>query len=193
MASLPRRFENRRFRPYRASGIHSQTPTPAQVVAGANLREQLIADRGGPAMVSTAESMLIDCVVAAKVKLSDAHAYLFSLPRPWCNRKSHTVWRLVDDTRKLEAHLATLLGQLGYERRAEPIEDIRTLVARREAEKAAPEAATEHDEDGSISREEPILATQAPECAESHLTPLASWLGLEIAPRAAGYQRCIER
>jgi hypothetical protein len=130
---------HRRIRPWRASNLYRQRPTPQQLAAGATLREQLIADRGGPDVVSTAESMLIDLIVAAKVKHADAHNYLVQLPRPWANRKSHAVWRVVLDAAYLERHLARLLMALGLERRAEAVETLTDYVARKDAEHATGE------------------------------------------------------
>jgi hypothetical protein len=146
MAITARRYENRRFRPYRTSGLYAQKPTPAQLSAGATLREQLIADRGGPDVVSTAESMLIDLIVAAKVKHADVHNYLVRLPRPWCNRKSHQAWRIVLDAAYLERHLAKLLLALGLERRPEAVETLADYVARKDAEQATGETASGAEE-----------------------------------------------
>jgi hypothetical protein len=123
--------------------LYRQKPTEQQLTAGATLKDQLIADRGGPDMVSTAESMLIDLVVAAKVKHADAVNYLVQLPRPWVNRRSNECWRIVLDTTKLEHHLCRLLLALGLDRRAadvDLIDEIQRLHAE-DAEDAAPDAA----------------------------------------------------
>jgi hypothetical protein len=108
--------------------MYRTAPTAQQLSAGATLREQLVADRGGPDMVSTAEGMLIDLIVAAKVKHSDVHSYLVQLPRPWCNRKSHEVWKVVLDAAHLERHLMKLLLALGLDRVPETVQDIRQLA-----------------------------------------------------------------
>jgi hypothetical protein len=108
--------------------LYRTAPTQQQLTAGATLKDQLVADRGGPDMVSTAEGMLIDLIVAAKVKHSDVHAYLVQLPRPWCNRKSHEVWKVVLDAAHLERHLCKLLLALGLDRQAEPVMDARQLA-----------------------------------------------------------------
>jgi hypothetical protein len=119
---------HRRIRPYRTHGFYRQAPTQQQLTAGATLKDQLIADLGGKDVVSTAEEMLIDLVVAAKVKHADAVRYLVQLPRPWCNRRSHECWKIVLDTTRLEAHLCKLLQALGLERRAEEVPDVRQLA-----------------------------------------------------------------
>jgi hypothetical protein len=134
---------HRRIRPYRTHGLYRTGPTQQQLTAGATLKDQLVNDLGGPDVVSTAESMLIDLIVAAKVKHADAVNYLVALPRPWCNRKSHAVWKVVLDTTRLEAHLCKLLQALGLDRRAQDvdlIDEIQRLHAE-DAEDAAPDAA----------------------------------------------------
>jgi hypothetical protein len=79
--------QRRRLRAWRASHLYAAKPTPAQLHAGATLRDQLIADRGGPDMVSTAEGILIDLIVAAKVKHADAHNYR----ETWCAALVHRI------------------------------------------------------------------------------------------------------
>jgi hypothetical protein len=129
---------HRRIRPYRPSGLYrAGPPTAQQQQTGATLRDQLIADKGGPEAVTTAESMLIDLIIAAVVKHQDAMNYLRGMPRPWVNRRSQTSWRLVRDTTLLATHLQGLLRDLGWERRPQPIEDLTSYVARKDAEQAA--------------------------------------------------------
>ena len=143
----------RRIRPYRVSGMYRQAPTPQQLTAGASLKEQLIADRGGADMISTAERLLIDCISMAAIKHTDIHSYLVALPRPWCNRKSHEAWRVVMDAARLEAHLVKLLQALGLERRAEPVEDVRAYAERLDAERAAAEPPLEYAHEPGIKRD----------------------------------------
>jgi hypothetical protein len=117
-----------RLRAWHPSGLYRKQPTPAQEVAKATLREQLVADRGGPEVLTTAESLLIDLIVAAAVKHNDAISYLRTLPQPWVNRRSHVSWGIVRDTTSLASHLASLLDRLGYERRAQPVQDVRQMA-----------------------------------------------------------------
>jgi len=114
-----------RFRPYRPSGLYRKALTPAQQEAKVSLRDRLIADRGGPEEITTAEEILVDLIAAAFVKHADAVSYLRTLPAPWVNRKSHASWPLVRDTTYLASHLAQLLDRLGYEPRAKTVRDIR--------------------------------------------------------------------
>ena len=94
-------------------------PTTEQHAAAASLRDRLLADRGGPGNATEAETVLIDVIAMGPTMHHDAARYLASLPRPWVNRRSNESLRLVHDVRRLSAHVAGLLGQLGYDRRAE--------------------------------------------------------------------------
>jgi hypothetical protein len=109
MASGPRRL-----RPWRPSGLYRAQPTPQQLERVGSLRDQLVADRGDPEMVTAAESLLIDLICAASIKHGDAIAYLQTLPRPWCNKRSRACLPVVlHTTTSLASHLAGLLDRLG--------------------------------------------------------------------------------
>ena len=73
--------------------------------------------------------MLIDLICAASIKHGDAIAYLQTLPRPWCNKRSRACWPVVLHTTTLPNHLAGLLDRPGYERRAQEVTDIAALCA----------------------------------------------------------------
>jgi hypothetical protein len=135
MASGPRRL-----RAWKPSGFYRRAPTPRQVERASSLREQLVADRGGREMLTTAESLLIDLIVGAAVKHNDAISYLRGLPRPWANRKTHASWPIVLNTTALANHLAGLLDRLGYDRRAQEVTDIAALCATAVATRPPPTA-----------------------------------------------------
>jgi len=82
-------------------------------------------------VVTTAEGLLIDLISAAAIKHSDAISYLKTLPRPWCKKRSHAAWPIVKDTTYLAPHLAGLPKDLGYDRRAKPVEDLTEVLARK--------------------------------------------------------------
>jgi len=131
----------RQTRPWRHSGIHRSLPTPAQETAAASLRDRLLADRGGPEHATEAETVLIELIAMGAIMHNDAARYLGSLPRPWVDRRSNKSIRLVHDVRRLAAHVAKLLAHLGYDRRAIPVEDLRSYVARQQASGTATDPA----------------------------------------------------
>jgi hypothetical protein len=100
------------------------------------LKAQLIADQGGEGEISAAKMILIDAIVTATLKHKVVHSYLATIERPWCDRRSNKVWRVVLDAAQLERHLVNLLGQLGLERVPEPVESLEDYIARKTAEKA---------------------------------------------------------
>jgi hypothetical protein len=114
MTSTP----SRRKRPYLASGLYRhQPPSPEVEQAMAELRAQMIADKGGPENVSTAERILIDLAVAAAMKHEAVARYLLTLPS-LVDKRHRKVWTVVRDCTALASHLQSLLRDLGLERRA---------------------------------------------------------------------------
>jgi hypothetical protein len=132
MATKPRRL-----RPWRPSGLYRAQPSPAQEAAATTLRDRLLADQGGPENATEAETVLVDLIAMGATMHHDAARYLASLPRPWVDRRSNKSIRLVHDVRRLAAHVAKLLAHLGYDRKPVPVENLRTIVARREASQPA--------------------------------------------------------
>jgi hypothetical protein len=105
-------------------------------------------------MLTTAESLLIDLICAASIKRADAIAYLQSLPRPWCNKRSRACWPVVLHTTSLANHLAGLLKDLAYERRAQPVVDIVAMCAADVANRPPPTTcAPGNDPAGNDSRD----------------------------------------
>ena len=126
--------------------MHRKLPTTEQHAAAANLRDRLLADRGGPEHATEAETVLVDLIAMGAVMHNDAARYLGSLPRPWVDRRSNKSIRLVHDVRRLAAHVAKLLAHLGYDRKPLPVEDLRTYVARKEASQPATDPVQAHAE-----------------------------------------------
>jgi hypothetical protein len=149
----------RRIRPYHQSGLYAQKPpVPAHQHAAADLKAQLIADQGGEDEVSAAKMILIDAIVTATLKSRVVHSYLATIERPWCDRRSNKVWRVVLDAARLEQHLVNLLSLLGLERVPAPVESLEAYIVRKAAEKA-----TATNGDAAGSRLEPDTATQPAE------------------------------
>jgi hypothetical protein len=142
---MPAKSLHRRLRPYRPSGLYRLgPPSVQQQQAAAPLRDQLVTDHlnGEP---TAAQKVILDLLIFAKAKHADAAHYLMSLPRPWCDKRSRSAWKIVHDTSKLERHVARLVAALVdpvLERRPTPPMDLTAYVAQRDAEKAAQEAAT---------------------------------------------------
>jgi hypothetical protein len=121
-----------RVRAYRPSGLYRQaSPAPEVQQAMDHLRAQLLTDKGGPDAVTTAERVLIDLAVAAAIKAQRVEAYLATLP---ClvDKRRRRVWQVVRDSTTLAAHLATLLRDLGLERRARAL-DLMSEITRLQA------------------------------------------------------------
>jgi hypothetical protein len=125
MTGSPARMPARRRRgrrSYQRSGFYTRPPEPTPEVAQAmaELRAQLVADEGGPDVITTAESILIDLAVAAAVKHANVARYLATMPS-LVDKRHRRVWRVVHDSTQLAAHLQSLLKDLGLERKAHPV------------------------------------------------------------------------
>jgi hypothetical protein len=113
-----------RRRGYRRSGLYCSTVTPEERAALEAIRADLLADCGGADAVSTARRLLIDLAAAAAVRCQRVNAYLATL-NSLVDRRHRCEWRVVNDARRAEAHLQGLLRDIGLERQAKPIEDLR--------------------------------------------------------------------
>ena len=118
----------RRLRAWRPSGLYrTDPPTPELQAAAAELRAQIIADKGGIEAISTAERLMIDLAVEAAIKHQRVSAYLSTLPS-LVDKRRHRVWQVVLDTARLSDRLQSLLKDLGLERRPKTVPDIRQLA-----------------------------------------------------------------
>jgi hypothetical protein len=125
----------RRLRPYRPSGLYRAQTTPAQQQAAASLREQLIADHlhGDP---SAGQQILLGLLSSAAARHTSVANYLRTLPHPWVSRKTNRAWGIVMDLAKIERHVARLVAALcdpSLERKALPVEDLQSYIARKTA------------------------------------------------------------
>jgi hypothetical protein len=135
MAAKPRRL-----RPWKPAGLYAtRAPTPAQRQTAATLRDKLLTDhlQNDP---TAGQSVVLDLLTFAKIRHADATSYLATMPRPWIDRRSHRAWQIVHDLGRLERHIAKLVLALvdpSLERRPQPIEDLTSYMARKDAEQAA--------------------------------------------------------
>ena len=126
--SITTASRRRRIRPYRAAGLYSKAEPPAEWREAADaLRAQLVAARGGQDEVTAQEGVLIDLIVGTAIKVQRANAYLATLPS-LVDRRHRRLWPILLDVKRLEGHLANLLRDLGLERKAKPVMDIRQLA-----------------------------------------------------------------
>jgi hypothetical protein len=116
--------------------------SPEELAAMETVRADLIADCGGIDAVSTARRLLIDLAAAAAVRCQRINVYLASL-NSLVDRRHRREWQVVNDARRAEAHLQGLLRDIGLERKAKPVEDLRSYLERRSAEQASPSHAEE--------------------------------------------------
>jgi hypothetical protein len=94
----------------------------------AELKAQLIADKGGVENVSTAEMMLIDLAVDAYLKKQSVAAFIRTLPS-LVDKRHRRTWQVVKDDKELGAHLQSLLRDLGLERRAKEVPTLQSYLA----------------------------------------------------------------
>ena len=105
----------------------------------AELRAQLITDKGGEESVSTAERILIDLVVDAYFKKQSVAAFLLTLPS-LVDKRHRGVWRVVRDDVTLGNHLQSLLRDLGLERRTKDMDIAAQLAALHQQAPSPPSA-----------------------------------------------------
>ncbi len=103
------------------------------------LREQLMADCGGAEQVSTAKGILIDLAVAAAMRVTRTNAYIATM-RCQVDRRHRREWPVVEHVRRAEAHLQSLLCDIGLQRRAQPVPSLPEFIRAQEAEAQEGEA-----------------------------------------------------
>jgi len=138
--------------PYQSSGIH--TLKRAVVALGSRAlpsrstalgralhewRDALVADLGGDP--STAQLALIDLAVRTKLLVDSVDGYVLAMPSP-VNRQRRCLHPVVRERQSLVNQLQSILRDLGLERKAKPVEDLREYLAHRGA-------STESDGDGN--------------------------------------------
>jgi len=120
LARQPSRFK----RPYRRSGLYRAQLSPEDQAVIDGVRDALVADCGGADNLSTARRLLIDLAAAAAIRcqrVNDYRATLDSL----VDKRMKREWIVVSDARRAEAHLQALLRDIGLDRVAAPVLDIR--------------------------------------------------------------------
>ena len=88
-------------------------------------RGALVADLGGEDVISTQQLALVDLAVRTKLLVDSVDAYVLAMPSP-VNRQRRCLHPVVRERQSLVNQLQSLLRDLGLERRAMPVPDIRT-------------------------------------------------------------------
>jgi hypothetical protein len=96
-------------------------------------RAELVRDLGGA--VSTQQAAVIDLAVTTKLLLDSIDAWLLTQPS-LVSKRRRALFPVVRERQQLADALARYLGQLGLERRAQPVPDLAAYVATRTTEKA---------------------------------------------------------
>lgn len=134
-----------RRRPHRRSGFYALKSTlkalgprvlDRRTALGKELgrwRDAIIADLGGPDALSTQQRALVDVLVRDKLLLDSIDAALLA-ERSLVNGRKRAVYPVVLDRLKLADGFTRRLSALGLDRKAAPVEDLRSYVARRTAE-----------------------------------------------------------
>jgi hypothetical protein len=128
-------------RPYLRSRFYSTAlvPVPDSPV-GQILRERrdaLIADLGGPESCTTAQSAMVDLIVASWAQLDSVTAYLLTLPS-LVDKRHRRVWQVVRDRAALATQLQSLLRDIGLRRRAKEVRTLPEFLAARSRSTPAP-------------------------------------------------------
>jgi hypothetical protein len=91
-------------------------------------RGQLVADLGGPDMISTQEKSLVDLAVRTKLLLDSVDVWLLQQPS-LINTRKKKIHPAVLERQQLADALAKYMGQLGLKRRAKPTQTLGDLLA----------------------------------------------------------------
>jgi hypothetical protein len=134
-----------RRRPHRRSGFYALKATiktlgprvlDRRTALGKELarwRDAIIADLGGSDALSTQQRALVDVLVRDKLLLDSIDAALLA-ERSLVNGRKRAVYPVVLDRLKLADGFARRLATLGLDRKAAPVEDLRSYIARRTAD-----------------------------------------------------------
>jgi len=124
-APASKKSHHRAQRPYRKSGLYRKALNPDDQAMIDGIRDALVADCGGVENLSTARRILIDLAAAAAIRCQRVNAYLATLPS-LIDRQHREEWRAVGDARRAEAHLQSLLKDIGLDRNPLPVVDVRS-------------------------------------------------------------------
>lgn len=93
-------------------------------------RRDLIADLGGPEVVSTQQAGVVELAVRTRLMLDSADAFILSMPS-LVNKRRRVLFPVVLQRQSLARDLAHFLAQLGLERRPPKPLDLGDYLARR--------------------------------------------------------------
>jgi hypothetical protein len=114
-------------RPYRRSGLYISGLTTEEQLAMTSVREALIADLRGEENISAARKLLIDLAAGSAVRCMRVNAYIAGMNN-LVDRRHRREWKIVEDARRAESHLQGLLRDIGLDRQAKPVRDVRQLA-----------------------------------------------------------------
>jgi hypothetical protein len=92
-------------------------------------RGQLIADLGGPEMISTQELAIVNLAVKTNLLLDSVDVWLLQQPT-LINSRKRKIHPAVLERQQLSDALARYIAQLGLKRRAKPTQSIADLLAK---------------------------------------------------------------
>jgi hypothetical protein len=101
-------------------------------------KQELLRDLGGEENVSSQRMVLVDLCVRTKLFVDHIDAFLLQ-QKSLVNQKRRATYPVLRERQALCDSLARLLGQLGLERQAKPVQDLRSYLAAKEREQASPE------------------------------------------------------
>jgi hypothetical protein len=102
----------------------------------AQWRADLVAELGGPDVVTVQQSAIIDVAVKTKLILDSIDAWVLTQPT-LINKRARAVLPVVRERQQLADALARYMTQLGLEGRSKPVQDLRAYVAERYGRRAA--------------------------------------------------------
>lgn len=92
-------------------------------------RGQLVADLGGPDMISTQELAIVNLAVKTKLLLDSVDTWLLQQPT-LVNARKRKIHPAVLERQQLADALARYMAQLGLKRRAKPTQSLGDLLAK---------------------------------------------------------------
>jgi hypothetical protein len=92
-------------------------------------RGQLVADLGGPDMISTQELAIVNLAVKTKLLLDSVDTWLLQQPS-LINARKRKIHPAVLERQQLADALARYMGQLGLKRRSRPTQSLGDLLAK---------------------------------------------------------------
>lgn len=108
-------------------------------VALRRMKADLVAQLGGEDVMTPALNLLVEEACKKAVIVEVVGNWLLTQDTLVREHPEHgpQLLRVVEQHDRLQATLANLLDRIGYERKAQPVEDLATYIRRRDAEKAA--------------------------------------------------------